>query len=261
MKSVLRLTLLVFLTATVCFGQSLSAVPDNQAKDEGEIRKLTRLWDKAMVDRDIVFLDGVLADDYIISGRTKSRYLELMKSSEIKYTSFDREVLSFRVYGSAALVLSQTNVNGQSSSNGWFSSSFSFMDVWIKHQGRWRCVATKAEEIVQTYEKQEIVKFGPKVKANLVIVFKSDVTNDQVEEFRRNVLQIAKSNELERGYFPGVRQYLRSLPIQRHEAVALTFHSGITAVQRDEVVARIRSSPLVYKVFEDIAPTNVKLDQ
>jgi len=52
------------------------------------------------------------------------------------------------------------------------------MDVWVKQQGRWRCVATKAEEIVQTYQKRRIVRFGPEVKANLVIVFKPNVTDE-----------------------------------------------------------------------------------
>jgi hypothetical protein len=135
------------------------------------------------------------------------------------------------------------------------------MDVWVKQQKRWRCVATKAEGIVQSYQKQRIVKFGPDVKANVVIVFKLDVTDEQVEGFRRNVLQITTSNESERKYLPGIRQYLRVLPIQKHNAVALTFHEDITQPLREEIMKRAKSSPLVYKVFEDVAPADVVLDQ
>ena len=233
--------------------------PQNEA--EREIRKLTRLWDEAMVKRDVTFLDSILSDDYIISGLVKPQYLEFIKSSETKYTSFDREIVSVRVYGDTVLVLGQANLNGQSSSTGWFSSTFSFMDVWVKQQKRWRCVATKAEGIVQSYQKQRIVKFGPDVKANVVIVFKLDVTDEQVEGFRRNVLQITTSNESERKYLPGIRQYLRVLPIQKHNAVALTFHEDITQPLREEIMKRAKSSPLVYKVFEDVAPADVVLDQ
>ena len=213
-----------------------------------------------MVKRDVPFLDKTLSDDYVISGMAKPQYLEFIKSSEIKYTSFDREIRSVRVYGDTALVLGQTNVNGQSSAQGWFSSTFSFMDVWVK-QGRWRCVATNAEEIVQTYQKQKIVKFGPDVIANLVIVFKPEVTDDQVEDFRRNVLQIVASSEGDRSYSPGIRQYLRILPIEKHEAVAVTFHEDITREQRTAIIDRVKTSPLVFKVFEDVAPSNVKLNE
>jgi ketosteroid isomerase-like protein len=261
MKSILTVAALNLLVVLVCVAQESTKPLTPSPEIVSEIRKLTRSWDKAMVKRDVAFLDKILADDYVISGLAKPRYLEFIKSSEIKYTSFDREIRSVRVYGDTALVLGQTNVNGQSSPQGWFSSTFGFMDVWVKQQGRWRCVATKAEEIVQTYEKQKIVKFGPDVTANLVIVFKPEVTNDQVEDFRRNVLQIVASSEGERSYFPGIRQYLRTLPIQDHEAIALTFHTDITPAQRAEIMSRLKASPLVYKIFEDMAPSSVKLDQ
>jgi len=74
------------------------------------------------------------------------------------------------------------------------------MDVWVKAQSRWRSVATNAEEIIQTYQGEKSVKFGPQVKASLVIVLKSGLTDDEVEDFRRNVLQITTSNEGERKY-------------------------------------------------------------
>jgi ketosteroid isomerase-like protein len=261
MKLILSLTAFFLFATLPCMAQKPSGNSNPQNEVEREIRKLTRLWDEAMVKRNITFLDSILADDYIISGLAKPQYLDFIKSSEIKYTSFDREMVSVRVYGDTALVLGQANVNGQSSPMGWLSSTFSFMDVWVKQQRRWHCVATKAEEITQTYQKQRVVKFGPDVKANLVIVFKPDVTSEQVEDFRRNVLQITTSSEGERKYLSGVRQYLRVLPIQKHEAIALTFHEDITLSQREEVMKRIKSSSLVHKVFEDIAPADVRLDQ
>jgi ketosteroid isomerase-like protein len=259
MKRILTLLILNLAFSFLCV--VYGAASTSQSEVEREIRKLTWSWDAAMVKRDVRFLDKVLADDYVISGLAKPQYLEFIRSSEIKFTAFDREIRSIRLYADTALVLGQANVNGQSSPQGWFSSTFGFMDVWVKQQGRWRCVATKAEEIVQTYQNQKIVKFGPDIKANLVVVFKREVTNDQVEEFRRNVLQIVASNEGERSYYPGIRQYLRSLPIEEHEAIAITFHEDITGNQRISIIDRVKSSPLVLQVFEDIAPANVKLKQ
>ena len=257
MKTILNLTILVLLATSLCMAQKISE--NLQPQGESEVRKLTRLWDEAMVKGDVKFLDSILSDDYIISGRTKRQYLELITSSQVKYTAFDREIVSLRVYGDTALVFGQANINGQAFSNDWFSSTFSFMDVWVKQQERWRCVATKAEELIKTYQKQKIVKFGPEVQASLVVVFKSNITDGQIESFRHDVLQVTTSNEGGRRYLLGIREYLRVPQIQNHDAVALTFHDDITKGQREEIIKRIKSSPIVYKVFEDIAPAEVKL--
>ena len=261
MKTILNLAFLILLCASPSIAQTKPSNTQNQGADEREIRKLTRQWDQAMVKRDVQFLDGILSDEYVISTMAKPQYLELIKSSEIKYTSFDREIYSLRLYRDTALVFGRANVNGQSSPNGWFSSTFRFMDVWVKGKGRWRSVATNAEEIIQTYQGQKIVKFGPQVKASLVILLKPGLTDEEVEDFRRNVLQITSSSEGERKYLAGVRQYLRVPAIEKHEAIALTFQDDISKMEREEVMRRVRSSPLVFKVYEDIAPADIKLSQ
>jgi ketosteroid isomerase-like protein len=261
MKTILHLAILILLCASPSFAQTKPSDTRRQSEVEREIRKLTRQWDQAMVKRDVQFLEGLLSDEYVISTMAKPQYLELIKSSEIKYTSFDREIYSLRLYGNTALVIGRANVNGQSSPNGWFSSTFRFMDVWVKGKGRWRSVATNAEEIIQTYQGEKIVKFGPQVKASLVIVLKSGLKDEEVEAFRRDVLQITSSNEGERKYLAGVSQYLRVPAIEKHEAIALTFHENISKAERDEVKRRVNSSPLVFKVYEDIAPVDIKLSQ
>jgi len=261
MKTILLLAILTLLFASPGFAQTKPSNTRNQREVEREIRQLTGQWDQAIVKRDIQFLDGILSDEYVISTMTKPQYLELIKSSEIKYTSFDRAVHSLRLYGSTALVFGRVNVNGQSSPNGWFSSTFRFMDVWVKSKGRWRSVATNAEEIIQTYQGQKIVKFGPQVRASLVIVLKSGLTNENVEAFRRDVLQITSSNEGKGKYLAGVSQYLRVPAIEGHEAIALTFQEDISKAARDEVMRKVNSSPLIFKVYEDIAPADIKLSQ
>ena len=261
MKTILHLAILILLFASPSFAQTKPSNTRNQREVEREIRQLTRQWDQAMVKRDIQFLDGILSDEYVISTMTKPQYLELIKGSEIKYTSFDRDVYSLRLYGLTALVFGRANVNGQSSPIGWFSSTFRFLDVWVKSKGRWRSVATNAEEIIQTYQGQKIVKFGPQVRASLVIVLKSGLTDEDVETFRRDVLQITSSNEGERKYLAGVSQYLRVPAIRGHEVIALTFQENISKAEREEVMRRVNSSPVVFKVYEDIAPADIKLSQ
>jgi ketosteroid isomerase-like protein len=259
MKTILFVAAVNLLLPFVSFAQEPTSTPTS-SQIVNEIRRLTRAWDKAMVKRDVAYLDTILADDYYISGLPKPQYLELLKSHEIGYSSFDRQVLSVRVYGQTALSLGQANLNGGYRS-GWFSSTFEFMDVWVKQKGRWRCVATKAEQIVRTYQNEEMITFGPEVKASLVIIFKPGVKNDQIEEFRRNVLLLVASTEQGDSYLPGIRKYLRSLPNEEHEVIALTFHKEITTDQRAAIIERVRSSPFVFKLFEDLAPGRVKLNQ
>lgn len=256
---VVAVCLLIMFVTNISFAQAKVNSASTQDAAEREIRALTRAWDEAMVKRDVAVIDRTLSDDYLISGTDKPSYLALVKSPQIEYKSVEREISSVRVYDNAAVSLGRIVLSGTSTATGGFASSFSFMDVWIKQQNRWRCVATKAEEVVQTYEGQKTVRFGPDVKASLVILFKPEITNEQVENFRREVLQTTNQNG--RRYLAGIQQYLRVLPIQNHEAVALTFHDDIAIQQREDIMKRIKSSSQVYKVFENTAPNEVKLNQ
>lgn len=56
-------------------------------------------------------------------------------------------------------------------------------------------------------------------------------------------------------------QYLRVRAIEGHDAIALTFQEDISKAEREEVMRRVNSSPLLFKVYEDIAPANIKLSQ
>jgi len=99
MKNLINLMVFILLSASLRVAQKSSGSPNLQSEVEREIRKLTQSWDRAMVKRDVSFLDSILSDDYITSGLAKPQYLELIKSSEIKHTSFDREIILLRLYG------------------------------------------------------------------------------------------------------------------------------------------------------------------
>jgi hypothetical protein len=47
--------------------------------------------------------------------------------------------------------------------------------------------------------------------------------------------------------------------LQGYDAVVLTFDESIAPEQREQILTRIKTSALVYKVFENIAPADVKL--
>jgi len=108
-------------------------------------------------------------------------------------------------------------------------------------------------------KEDKLVPIGPDVKANLVIYFNTGVTEGQINAFSQEVL--SRQNPEGRGYKlrDGIGLQLRVFPsVQGHEAIAITFFSNATQTQREEVKVAVLSSPVVYKVLENVAPADVK---
>ncbi len=104
-----------------------------------------------------------------------------------------------------------------------------------------------------------MVPFGPDVPASLVVYYKASVTDEQIENFLQEVLSIPHPEG--RGYNlrEGVAERLRVFPpVQGHEATAITFSANATQAQREDIRSAVSSSPLVYKVLENVAPADVK---
>ena|SRR2546423_9733889 len=108
------------------------------------------------------------------------------------------------------------------------------------------------------HDQNKMRPIGPEVKASLVIYFKHGVTHDQIEEFWDEVL----SRPDPRGghyHRDGVGTISRIYPpVQGHEGIAMTFFPDATKEERDEVKRDISSSPIVYKVLENVSPADVK---
>jgi hypothetical protein len=47
--------------------------------------------------------------------------------------------------------------------------------------------------------------------------------------------------------------------IDGYQAVAVTFHEDAKQAEKEEIKSRIRSASLVDRVFEDLAPDDIKL--
>ena len=99
---------------------------------------------------------------------------------------------------------------------------------------------------------------GPEVKASLVIYFKSGVSNEQVNTFWEEVL--SRRDPSGKGYYHrnGVGDIGRIAPVQGHEGISMSFFPDATKKEREEVTRDIKSSPIVYRVLENIAPAEVK---
>ena len=108
-------------------------------------------------------------------------------------------------------------------------------------------------------DKDKRVPFGPEVKADLVIYFNTEVTDEQISTFWKETLSTQHPSG--RGTYPrdGISEVITVFPpLQGHEAVAVRFFQDATQSQREEIKTVVKSSPLVYKVLENVAPADVK---
>lgn len=96
------------------------------------------------------------------------------------------------------------------------------------------------------------------MKASLVIYFKPGVTNEQVEDFWHRVLSIKDPEGRGYSHRPGIRDISRISSVRGHEGIALTFFPNASSEQRETIVRDVKSSPIFYKVLENIAPADVK---
>ncbi|MCI0563412.1 MAG: hypothetical protein MN733_33470 [Nitrososphaera sp.] len=94
--------------------------------------------------------------------------------------------------------------------------------------------------------------------ANLVIVYKKGVTDEQIEYFLNNVLSHPRADG--RGYemLPAIGSLARLRNIQGYEATSIAYHSYATPEQREDVKRTASSWPMVYKILEDVVPSRIE---
>ena len=136
---------LVFAVAIIAQTQTESV--------EQELIRLENEWNNAWVKADVKFLDQILADDYILTDsegnfQTKAQLLTGLKSGEIVFISAVGENLKVRAYGDAAVVRGLNTEKSQNKGKDT-SGKYQWTDTWIKHAGRWQCVATHASKVPQ----------------------------------------------------------------------------------------------------------------
>ena len=131
---------------------SVTAPAIGQATDaEKEVARLSQQVYEAYVKADTSFLDGALADDWMVirpRGETsdKAQLLKELKDGTVKYEALDESDVKVRVYGDAAIVTGrlQSKVKRQGQEVG---GPARYTQVFVRQGGKWRCVATQVTRI------------------------------------------------------------------------------------------------------------------
>ncbi len=146
----LHISILVFsVLAFVGLSQLVKA--ETGVNEEEQIRELMQRWDNALVNRNLEFIDSILAEDftYISSSaqvQNKAEHLALIKSTDLRIESSTSSNFVIRIYGDTAVAIAEGRIKGSYKSKG-FDSHYRFTDVWVKRHGRWKVVNTQITDI------------------------------------------------------------------------------------------------------------------
>ena len=129
---------------------TLRSVRDNS---EEELKRVAVEWDRAMVENDAEAIGRYMADDWTIIGpdgsvSDKARFLGLVKSGLLTHDVMESHDVSVRVYGDAAVVIAR-GVSGGTFQDQPFYLVERSSSVFVRHEGRWRCVSTHLSLIAE----------------------------------------------------------------------------------------------------------------
>ena len=115
-------------------------------KAEEELLKLEKAFAEAIVKNDLEGIGRLVTDDWIIidpNGEIvdRARFFDVIKSGALTHDMMESEDFRVRVYGDSAVVTGLTRTKGKFMGQE-FSTQERATDVFVKHDGRWRCVLT-----------------------------------------------------------------------------------------------------------------------
>jgi ribonuclease HI/ketosteroid isomerase-like protein len=121
---------------------------------ESEIEELVRRWAQAVAEREMAFLESLLAPEFTLTTgrpgaevRTREQYLAVTRD-EYEVDSWDFDEIAVQHYGRFAVARSrytQTGRMGGDSRDG----AYLITDAFVKKTGRWRAVARHITPLAQ----------------------------------------------------------------------------------------------------------------
>lgn len=119
-----------------------------------ELAALAHEWDRSMVENDADAIGRYMADDWTIIGSDgslgdKASFLGLVSSGVLSHDVMKSDEVRVRVYGETAVVTSR-GVSGGTYQGQPFREVERVSCVFVREEGRWRCVLTHLSRLSQT---------------------------------------------------------------------------------------------------------------
>jgi ketosteroid isomerase-like protein len=121
------------------------------ASPEDEIEQAEQMRSQAIINVDMQALNAIYADEFFYNRAsgdsvTKSEYLPLFASGEVKVHKMNYDGRKIRVYGDTAVVTGtqhgEVTVKGQDR-----TIHLRYLHVWVKKGGGWKLVAREATNL------------------------------------------------------------------------------------------------------------------
>jgi len=114
---------------------------------EEELVKLEEEFTGAIVKNNPDAIRQFVADDWIIINADggiidRERFLEVIKSGTLTHEMMESDDVRVRVYGDSAVVSALTRSKGKFMGQE-FTTHERSTDVFVRHDGQWRCVLTQ----------------------------------------------------------------------------------------------------------------------
>ena len=127
------------------------ANPQDPAGDERELTQLVKDFNRAIVARDIAFLERVLHQDYIHyrprgTVENRAEYLENRKTGRVDFDSLDADEIKVRRYGDTAVVTYRSTAEGKDQ-QGTIDEQRRWTRVFVWRDGRWQLVHSQGTSI------------------------------------------------------------------------------------------------------------------
>lgn len=118
-----------------------------------ELIGVAHAWDRAMIENDARAIGSFMADDWTIIGPDgsvgdRATFLGLIESGALTHDVMTSEDLNVRVYDSTAVVTAR-GVSGGHYRGRPFREVERSTSVFVRRQGRWRCVLTHLSRIAE----------------------------------------------------------------------------------------------------------------
>lgn len=144
-RSFLCWLLLGFASLLPCAGWALEF-------DEGEqLKKVERQLATALAKNDVETVAELLAEDWQFVGSEgeivgREEVLGALRSGQLKFESYELGPMKVRVYGDTAVVIGAGTSKGSMAGEA-FDERDVFTDVFIRKDGKWRCVSTHSTDL------------------------------------------------------------------------------------------------------------------
>ena len=147
----MRLFLLSCVLVLAAAALASAAQRPEVQSDQEIIISLERAWNEAFYNKDLAFIETLLADEFIAtyedgSRGDKAKELALTKEFDQRVESAVQDEFTVKVFGDTAVAWFTLNLVGIKQGEK-AELTLRYTDIWVMRNGRWQCVSVQSTRV------------------------------------------------------------------------------------------------------------------